>query len=54
MGDMRGSRNVRQGGPDNVFFSHQPIIQRAVRISLETQLDPMGPIASRWGSVPEF
>ena len=37
-----------------LFFSHQRILQRAVRSSLEKQLDSKGPIASRWGSVQEF
>ena len=39
-------------GPD--IFRYQRISQRAVRISLEKQLDPRGPIASRGGSVPVF
>ena len=43
-----------RGGPNNVFFSHQHILQRVVWNSLEKQLDPWGPIASRRGSVPEF
>ena len=60
---MGKSRKFRQGeawgwGHDNVFllfcFSHQCILQRAVRTSLEKQLDPRGTIASRWGSVPVF
>ena len=33
---------------------HQRKIQRAVRTYLEKQLDPLGPTASRGGSVPEF
>ena len=51
---MRGSRV----GPDVVvvfmFFSHQRIVERAVRTSLEKQLNPMGPNASREGSVLVF
>ena len=35
-------------------FSHQSISKRAVRTSLEEQLDPMSPIASRGVSVSEF
>ena len=31
------------------FFSHRYISQRAVRTSLEKQLDPRGPMASRGG-----
>ena len=31
---------VKRGRPDNVCFSQQHISQRAVRTSLETQLDP--------------
>ena len=37
-----------------VFFSLEHISQRAVRASLEEQLDPMGPIASRGGYEPVF
>ena len=36
------------------FLSHQRISQRAVRSSLEKQLDPRGPVASRGESVPVF
>ena len=45
-------QGVGGGGP--TFFSHQRISQRTAWTSLEKQLDPMGPMASRWGSVPEF
>ena len=42
----------------NMLFSYsvidQSISQRAVRASLEKQLDQRGPIASQGGSVPEF
>ena len=31
------------------YFKHQRISQRAVRTSIEQQLDPTGPIASRRG-----
>ena len=41
------------GGAENIF-SYQRISQRVVWISLEKQLDPRDPIASRWGSVPVF
>ena len=46
---VRGS-----GGKDKIvflffFYSHQSISQRAVRASLEKQLDPRGPIASSGG-----
>ena len=41
------------GGAENIF-SYQRISQRVVRTSLEKQLDPRDPIASRWGSVPVF
>ena len=37
-----------------MFFSHQRISQGAVRISLEKQLEPMGPSASRERSLPVF
>ena len=37
-----------------IIFSHQSVSQRVVRTALEKQLDPMGPIASRGVSVPEF
>ena len=53
---MHGSRKCRHGDgrdPKN-FFSHQGILQRTVRTSLEKQLDPTGPIASRAGSVLVF
>ena len=46
---------IRQGGLTTLFFSsfiHQRIIQGVVRTSLEKQLDPRGPIASRGWSVP--
>ena len=36
------------------FTCHQHILQRAVRTSLEKQLDPMGPIAYQGVSIPEF
>ena len=36
------------------FFSHQSISQRAVRTSLEKQLDLMGPIASRGSPYKNF
>ena len=36
------------------IFSHQRIAQRAVGTSLEKQLDPMGPIASRGVSILVF
>ena len=36
------------------FFCYQHISQMAIRTSLEKQLDPMGPIASRVVSVLEF
>ena len=39
-----GSKNFRRG-PD--IYGYQRISQRAVRTSLERQLDPRGPIASR-------
>ena len=42
------------GGHVNVIFSHQHISQRAVRTSLKKQLDPLGPIAFRGWSLPEF
>ena len=57
---MGGSRKFRKvaGGPDNVFccflYRHQRISQSVVRTSLEKQMDPRGPIASRWESVPVF
>ena len=44
----------RGGGRGDIFLSHQRISQRAVRTSLEKQLDPKGPIASRGGSVSVF
>ena len=45
-------KSVKEG-PEN-FLSHQPISQTAVKTSLEKQLDPRVPIASREGSVPVF
>ena len=48
------------GGPDIFYiyrFCHQHILhilQRAVQTSLEKQLDPKGPSASRGGSIPVF
>ena len=50
---MRGSRKLRQGVLTNIF-NHQGISQRAVRASLEKQLDPGVSIADRGGSVPLF
>ena len=50
---MRGSIQFCQGGPlFFFFFGYQSLPQRAVKTSLEKQLDPMGPIASRGVSVP--
>ena len=43
----------RGGGTVNIF-SHQRISKRAVRTSLEKQLDPAGPIASRGGRYQYF
>ena len=40
------------GGP--IFFNHQGLSKRAIRTTLEKQLDPMGPIASRGVSLPVF
>ena len=37
---MNGSRKSRHGDPE-IFLSHQRISQRAVRTSLEKQLDPL-------------
>ena len=34
--------------------SNQHVSQKAIRTTLETQLDPMGPIASRGGSLKVF
>ena len=58
---MHGPRKFRQGGSWRFCcgffsrcFSHQRISQRTVRTSLEKQLDPIGPISSRGGSVPVF
>ena len=49
---MRGSKTSWQRF---IFvYSHQCISQRAVWTSLEKQLNPMGPIASRGVSVPEL
>ena len=41
-----------RGGSEN-FFSHQSN-KRTVRTTIEKQLDPMGPIASRWGPFSIF
>ena len=43
---------VRGVGPGNFCFSIQRISQRVVQTSLENQLDPRCPIASRGGFVP--
>ena len=53
---MGGSRNFLQGRvlTKHVFISHQRFSQMAVRTSLEEQLDPRGPIASRGGSILVF
>ena len=52
---MDRSRKFHQGGPDLFFFfSNRNIFQRALRTSLEKQLDPIGPIASQGRSVPVF
>ena len=48
-----GENSVRWGH-DNDFFSHQRISQRVVRTFPQKQLDPLGPIASGGGSVPDF
>ena len=47
-------QKILSGGPENIFFSHQLISHRAVRTSLEKQLDPRGPIASGGRSVAVF
>ena len=50
-----GPEKIRRGGHlFNFSFSHQHISQRAVLTSIEKLLGPMGPIASRGGSVPVF
>ena len=43
-------------GPGNVFFilSHQCILQRAVRTSLEKQLDPRVQLLFEWGPYQYF
>ena len=46
------ARDGGGGGGSKNCCNHQRISQRVVRTSLEKQLDPMGPIASRKGSVP--
>ena len=51
---MPRSRKLCQGCAENGYCSHQRIAQRAVQTYLEKQLDPMGPIDYRVGSVPEF
>ena len=53
---MGGSRKFCGGGGGvmTTYFSHQRISQRVVRTSLKKQLDTLGPIASRRGSVPVF
>ena len=50
---MSRSRKFCQGGILTIFslFFNS---QRAVQITLKKQLDPMGPIASPGGSVPEY
>ena len=53
---MRRSRKFHWGWgyPENCFCSQQRISQRSVRTSVEKQLDPRAPIASRGWSVPEL
>ena len=45
--------SVRMEVPEN-FVLVTNVYKRGVRTSLEEQLDPYGPIASREGSVPVF
>ena len=39
------------GGSPDIVFCHRHMLQGAVRTSLEKQLGPRGPIASRGGGV---
>ena len=51
--NMGRSRKFRQvEGLKTFIFSNQYIFCGAVRTSVEKQLDPLGPIASRGRSVP--
>ena len=45
-------QKIRQGS--KVFFNQKHITWMALQTSIEKQLDPRGPIASRGGSVSEF
>ena len=42
------------GGPDNVFFNHQRISQRAVQTSREMQLNQIDPIVFQGGPHQNF
>ena len=42
-------QKIQSAGPDNVFFYSSTYFTKGRRTSLEKQLDPRGPIASRGG-----
>ena len=54
MGHARIQKNLSGEVLTRWFFLGHCISQRAVRASIEMQLDPRSPIASRGGSVPVF